>query len=356
MTGLANSARQLVLRTPGERIALRLPVRGLTVAGLLLLALVLISCASLATGSYGLALGEVWETLRGATISRTIDNVVWQFRFPRTLCAALVGAMMALSGGTLQNVTRNGLADPSLIGVSQGAALAVVTLTVLFADLDAGLRPWIAFAGSILVALAIRALSQTRQGGSTIRFILMGIGLSAFISSLTSILLTYGEIDRAMAALAWLAGSINAANWGDVWTLAGWFAVLFPLLMLISRAMSAMRFGEATATGLGASVTLARNLQLLVAVALAAIATSVVGPLGFVGLVAPHTARRLAPAGMGLHLVLTALVGATLVALADLVGRSAFSTVQIPAGILTSLIGVPVFVLLLIRSRPTATS
>jgi iron complex transport system permease protein len=343
--------RQLVLRTPRQLIALRLPLRGLVVAGLLLLALLLVSAISLATGSYGVALGEVWETLRGITISRVIDNVIWEFRFPRTLCAALVGAMMALSGAVLQNATRNSLADPSLVGVSQGAALAVVALTVLFPELNASWRPWIAFAGSILVAMAIRTLSQTHHGPSTIRFVLMGIGLSAFISSITSILLTYGEIDRAMAALAWLAGSINAASWGDVWTLLGWAALLFPLLLLLSRSMSALRFGGITAIGLGAPVTLVRNVQLAIAVGLAAIATSIVGPLGFVGLVAPHAARRLAPAGMGLHLVLVALFGALLVALADLVGRAAFAPIQVPAGILTSLIGVPIFVLLLIRGR-----
>lgn len=347
----ANSPSHVVLRSPAERIALRLPVRAMVAAGLLMVCLTIVSCVSLATGSYGVALSEVWETLRGVTISRAIDNVVWEFRFPRTISAALVGAMMALSGAVLQNATRNSLADPSLVGISQGAALAVVGLTVMFPELDSGLRPWIAFAGSILVAVAIRALSHTRQGGGTIRFILMGIGLSAFVSSLTSILLTYGQIDRAMAALAWLAGSINAANWNDVWTLAGWTAVLFPILMLISRSMSAMRFGEAAATGLGAPIALVRNLQLAIAVGFAAIATSVVGPLGFVGLIAPHAARRLAPSGMGLHLVLTALLGATLVGLADLVGRAAFAPTQIPAGILTSLIGVPVFVLLLLRSR-----
>ncbi|HEV7346515.1 MAG TPA: iron ABC transporter permease [Devosia sp.] len=346
-----NPPRQLVLRTPRQAIALRLPMRGVAVAGLLALLLLLVSAISLATGSYGVELGQVWETLRGVTISRAVDNVVWEFRFPRTISAALVGAMMALSGAVLQNATRNSLADPSLVGISQGAALAVVTLTVVYPELGNDWRPWIAFAGSILVAIAIRALSHTRQGGSTIRFILMGIGLSAFIASITSIMLTYGEIDRAMAALAWLAGSINAASWGDVWTLLGWTAVLFPTLLLISRAMSAMRFGEAAATGLGAPVALVRNLQLAVAVGFAAIATSVVGPLGFVGLIAPHAAKRLAPTGMGLHLVLTALLGAVLVGLADLVGRAAFAPIQIPAGIITSLIGVPVFVLLLVRSR-----
>lgn len=347
----ATSPRHLVLRSPREHLALKLPLRAVLVLCLLLLALALTVSVSLATGSYGVALGEVLDTLRGITISRAIDNVVWEFRFPRTLAAALVGAMMALSGAVLQNATRNGLADPSLVGVSQGAALAVVTLTVMFPEVDSSWRPWAAFGGAIVVAFSVQGLAHTRQGGSTIRFILMGIGLSAFISSITSAMMTYGEIDRAMAALAWLAGSVNAASWNDVWTLLVWTAVLLPALFAISRTMSALRFGEAAAIGLGAPVKLVRNLQLAIAVALAAIATSVVGPLGFVGLIAPHAARRLAPAGMALHLILTAAIGALLVSLADLIGRAAFAQIQIPAGLLTALIGVPLFVGLLLRSR-----
>lgn len=352
----ATAPGQWIVRSKRERIALRLPVRAIFAAIVLLVALLCVMGVSLATGSYGVELGQVWDTLRGITISSAIDNVVWEFRFPRTLAAALVGAMMALSGAALQNATRNSLADPSLVGVSQGAALAVVTMIVIFPDYSGALRPWVAFAGSILVALAIRALSQTREGGSTIRFILMGIGLSAFISSITSALLTYGQIDRAMSALNWLAGSISAASWPDVWTLLGWCAILVPALLALSRTMSAMRFGEPAAIGLGAPVALTRNLQLGIAVGLAAIATSVVGPLGFVGLIAPHAAKRLAPSGMGLHLVLTALLGALLVSLADLAGRAAFAPIQIPAGIITALIGVPVFVILLVRGRPASAS
>lgn len=352
---MATAARHWIIRSASQRIALRLPVRALVALALLGLVLLVTCCISLATGTYGVALNEVIETLRGISISRAIDNVVWEFRFPRTLAAALVGAMMALSGAALQNTTRNGLADPSLVGVSQGAALAVVSLTVAFPDISGALRPWAAFAGAVLVALAIQGLSHTRQGGSTIRFILMGIGLSTFISSITSALMTYGDIDRAMAALSWLAGSINAASWGDVWTLGLWSAVLIPALLAISRSASATRMGEATAVSLGVRVNAIRNLQLAIAVALAAIATSVVGPLGFVGLIAPHAARRIAPAGMGLNFLLTGLTGAVLVSLADLIGRAAFAPIQIPAGLLTALIGVPLFIALMIRSRPAQT-
>ncbi|ODT71090.1 MAG: ferrichrome ABC transporter permease [Pelagibacterium sp. SCN 63-23] len=344
-------ARHFVIRSRGEALALRLPIRALALLALLVLALLAVGALSLATGTYGIAPGEVWDTLRGLSLSRAMDNVVWEFRLPRILAAMLAGAMTSLSGAALQNATRNGLADPSLVGVSQGAALAVVVLTVLFPGYSAAWRPAVAFAGAMLVALAVHGLSHTRQGGSAIRFILMGIGLSALISSITSALLTYGQLDRAMAALAWLAGSINATNWGDVHILALWTALLVPALLGISRTMSAQRFGDATAAGLGAPVRRSRTIQLAIAVALAAIATSVVGPLGFVGLIAPHAARRLAPAGMGLNLLLTAALGALLVLIADLVGRATFAPLQLPAGLVTALIGVPIFIVLLIRSR-----
>lgn len=350
---VAAAHRQIVLRSPRQRLALRLSRRAIMVSLLLLVLLVAIMALGLATGSYGVALGDVWNTLRGLSISRAIDNVVWEFRFPRTLVAALVGAMMALSGAALQNLTRNSLADPSLIGVSQGAALAVVAVTVLF-PAAAVVKPWAAFAGSVLVAMLVQALAHTRQGGSSVRFILMGVGLSAFIASLTSALLTYGDIDKAMAALSWLAGSINAASWTDVWTLLGWSIVLLPALLVLSRAMSVMRFGDGMARALGAPMRWLRPVQLAIAVGLAAIATSVVGPLGFVGLIAPHAASRMAPSGVGMHLVLTALCGAVLVSAADLLGRAAFAPIQIPAGLITALIGVPVFVLLLVRARPAS--
>lgn len=343
-------ARQLVLRTPRQLLALRLPVRGVAAALVLLVALVVLFGVSMVAGSYDIDLPALLATLSGETISKSIDNVVWQFRMPRTLAAMLVGAMMAASGAALQNVTRNSLSDPSLVGISQGAALVVVSAIVAFPSLSPELRPILAFLGAIGVAGLIQTLSTGQRGPSPVRFILIGIGLSAFISSLTSAMMTYGDIDRVMSALAWLAGSVNASTWGDVVILFGWAAVLLPVLLALSRAMAAMRLGEATAIGLGVEVRWVRLGVVGAGVGLAAAATAIVGPIGFVGLVAPHAARRIAHTGTGLHLVLTALCGALLVAAADLVGRVAFAPIQLPAGLLTALIGVPIFIGLLRHS------
>lgn len=346
----AQAPRHLIWRSPGERVALRLPLRAVLAVAVLVVLLCGVTAVSLVTGSYDVGAGAVLDTLRGVTVSQAIDNVVWQFRFPRTLTAALVGAMMALSGGALQNVTRNGLADPSLVGISQGAALAVIAAIVAFPDLDVTLRPVLAFAGALCVATLVQGLAYRAQGNNAIRFILIGIGVSAFISAISSALLTYGEIHRAMAALTWLSGSINAATWGDVGALTLWSLVLMPLVFGLSRVMAVMRMGEDAATGLGAPVKWVRYALISVAVGFAAAATAIVGPLGFVGLIAPHAARRIARAGVGLHTALTALVGALLVLVADLLGRALFAPIQIPAGLVTAIIGVPVFVYLLQRA------
>lgn len=257
---------------------------------------------------------------------------------------------MALSGGALQTLTRNGLADPSLVGISQGAALAVVIAVVALPNLPSELRPLLAFGGALGVAGLIQVLNRRERGNAAIRFILLGIGLSALVSSMTSALLTYGDIDRVGTALAWMAGSVGAVSWADVSLLALWMCVLFPLLMGLTHAMATLRMGEDMAVGLGVPVKRVRRALICTSVALAAVATAIVGPLGFVGLLAPHMARRFAPAGMGVHTGLTACCGALLVAIADLVGRAAFAPVQIPAGLITTIIGVPVFVSLLLRS------
>lgn len=332
-------------------VALQLPVRAMIMAAAMALAILGVLIWSLLTGSYGLSPAEVVATLMSNPPSDTAATVVWEFRFPRTLTAFIVGAFLALSGAALQYVTRNPLADPSLVGVSQGAALAVVSVMILAPAVGFYWRPVLAFAGSLVVAAIILAIASSRRGGETLRFILTGIGVAALISSFTQTLLTYGDVDGALAALSWLAGSVHAAGWEEVTWLAATSLIAIPVLLAAARPLSAIRFGEEIATGLGIRVVAARWALVGLAVGLAATAVAAVGPMGFVGLVAPHLARRLAHSGVGLHLVLTALTGALIVGLADFVGRAAFAPVQVPAGIFTAILGVPVFVALILRTQ-----
>lgn len=309
---------------------------------------VLLISVSLSMGSFSASISDVILTLRDLAPTEQHQLVVWEFRLPRTLVSALVGALFALSGAALQTLTRNPLADPSLIGISQGAALAVVIFTVLLPEFSAVGREWIAFSGGLLVAILIRLIAGH---GHSLKFILMGIGLSFFIAAFTQAFLTYGAVVQAISALAWLAGSINQATWADVQLLSLVLVFLLVVFVSQSRAYRPIALGQETSVGLGINMRLFSLVQLLGAVVAAAVATAVVGPLGFIGLLAPHLARRIMHTGPTGFIFLTALTGAVLVLLADLVGRTAFGSVQIAAGLLTSLIGAPIFIYLMLKKQ-----
>lgn len=327
----------------------RLPRRGVAVLLGLLAATALVAGLGLALGTYGLTPAEVWATLTGAPPEPMAATVVLDFRLPRVIVALLCGAMLALSGAILQALTRNGLADPSLLGVSQGAALAVVALIVLVPEAPHALRTPLAFLGAILATFLVQAVATGPQGAGPLRLILAGVGLSAFLAALIGAMLTHGNLQEAQSALGWLAGSVNAATWAEVRGLAIAALLILPAAVALARPLAALRFGPEVATGLGLPVRTARGGALMLAVLAAAAAVAAVGPLGFVGLIAPHMAARLARTGTGLHLANSAVMGALVVALADLLGRTLLAPVQIPAGLVTALIGVPVFALLLLR-------
>lgn len=349
----ASGPRLLQVRSPGQRVALLLPARALAVITLLVITLLAIMGVSVANGTYPTTVSDVLAVLIGGTPSvGQIELIVTEFRLPRALAAALAGVLFALSGACLQAVTRNPLADPSLVGVSQGAGVCVLVVLVAWPGSPVGMVPFAALLGGLSVAGLMYALAG-REGGSTIRFILTGIGIGAFLAALSSLLITYGEVELVMTAMVWLAGSVHAAGWHDVIMLAGWVMLVLPVMLGASRRLNAMLLGGDTAAGLGVPVRRALVVTVAAAVVAAAGGVSAVGTLGFVGLVAPHVARLLVGERQGTLLVASALVGAVLVSAADLVGRLAFAPVQLPAGIVTALIGVPYFCALLWQRRHT---
>ncbi|MFO7854725.1 MAG: iron ABC transporter permease [Paracoccaceae bacterium] len=341
----------MTLRGAGGRLALALPIGALVALGLLAAALAVICVASLATGSYPLRLAEVAAALAGAAPDEAATTVVREFRLPRVLVGLVAGALLGVSGAVLQIVTRNPLTDPSLVGVSQGASLAVVTLIVAMPGADAALRPVAAFAAGLAVAAVIQSIAARRTEGATMRFILTGIGVAAFIAALTTALLTYGAMQDALAAIGWLSGSLHAVGWGEAKALTLSALALAPVAAWAARPLAALRLGPEVAIGLGVRVRPARVALITLSTACAAAAVAAVGPIGFVGLVAPHLARLIARAGVGLHLALAAATGVLLVSSADLAGRAAFAPVQIPAGIVTAALGAPIFALLILRPR-----
>ena len=289
---------------------------------------------SLWSGPYPLASGDPMAQI-----------VLLDYRLPRLLLAMGCGAGLALSGALLQGLTRNPLADPGLLGVSQGAALAVVALIVLAPAAPFGLRLPVAFGGALAAAALVQALGR----GAGLRLMLSGIGLSALLAALISALLTHGELREAESALGWMAGSLHAATLPQARLMALILLALVPLCALLAPALGVLRLGEEVALSLGLPLVWMRRLILFAAVLAAAAPAALVGPLGFIGLIAPHLVARLSRSPAQ-HLWLSALSGAALLALADLAGRS-LGPVQVPAGLITSILGAPAFLWLLMRRQ-----
>ena len=294
---------------------------------------------------------DVVKTLLGLeTGDARYGFIVNTLRLPRALVAVLVGGALGVSGAILQGLTRNELAAPEIIGINSGAGLAAVTLIVVFPSVSAAYVPPAAFVGALAVAVLLYAFAW-RGSGSPMRLILVGVGLGAIAASLTTVMITFGEIQQVSQALIWLTGSVYGRTWEQVWTLLPWLMVFLPLAFLRARHLNALNLGDELARGLGVRVELERAVLLLSGVALAASAVATAGTISFVGLMAPHIARRLVGPRYGALLPTAAVTGGALVVLADLVGRAAFAPVEIPCGIITAVLGAPFFLYLLSRSR-----
>lgn len=306
---------------------------------------------SVGVGEYSIAPADVVRTVLGMETGNPDHAfIVNTLRLPRVLVAFLVGLALALSGAIMQGLTRNPLAAPELTGVTAGAGLAAVTLIVLLPGVSVTVLPLAALVGASVVAVLIYSLAW-RRGDAPLRLILVGIGLTAIMSALTTMMITFGEITEVTRALIWLTGSVYGRGWEEIRALVPWLAVFAPAALLLSRQLNALNLGEEVARGLGSRVKRDRSLLLLAAVALAAAAVAVAGVIGFVGLMAPHIARRLVgPSHEGL-IPVAAVTGGLIVVLADLVGRTLFAPIEIPCGVVTATIGAPFFIYLLYRSR-----
>jgi iron complex transport system permease protein len=309
--------------------------------------------ANVGYGEYPISPLDVVRTLFGArTGDESYAFIIYTLRLPRALVALMVGAGLAVAGTLLQGLTRNPLAAPDIVGVNAGAGLAAVTLIVTFPSVSAAFIPLAAFGGGV-VAAGVLYLLAWRGSSSPVRLILVGVGISAVAGALTTLTITFGEIEQASRALIWLTGSVYGRTWEHIWPLLPWLVVFLPLAFAGFRHLNALALGDEAAGGLGVRVEVERGLLVLTSVALAASAVATAGTVGFVGLMAPHIARRLVGPAHGGLLPTAAVTGAALVVLADLVGRVVFSPVEIPCGIVTSAIGAPFFLYLLFRSRNT---
>lgn len=295
--------------------------------------------------------GEVLRSLMGRG-DQEYHFTIHQLRLPRVLTGFLVGCGLALAGTILQVITRNPLASPGVIGLNSGAAAAVVAVMVLVPTFPMRHMPWIAFIGAFLAAAVIYGLSWRKgEASSTVRMLLIGVGISSMAGALITYLLTVGKIFRVSQASVWMAGSLYGRTWEHFWPLMPWLLILFLLLIWMSRWLDMFLLDVQSAAGLGLRVETMRVLFLLMSVGLAGSAVSMAGTIGFVGLMAPHMAKHLAGSRSLVRLPIAALLGGLIVMLADLAGRTWFAPYEIPAGLITAIIGAPYMMYLLLRRR-----
>ncbi len=272
-------------------------------------------------------------------------KILLELRLPRLLIAALVGASLAVSGLLLQGVVRNPLASPEIIGITSGAGFAALLIIVLMPNLPIEFIPIAAFVGAFLTFLFVY-LAAWKDGISPAQLALVGIGVSAFFTAGTSVMVVIAQL-RVTQALIWLSGTTYARQWDEVIKLAFFPIILLPIAWFIAKKIDILALGEDFPKLLGMQIQKARLFIIFIAVSLTAASVATVGTISFVGLVAPHISRLIIGSRHRQLLLITALLGATLVTVADTLGRVVLAPKEIPAGLVTALIGTPYFLWLL---------
>ncbi|MBQ0975097.1 FecCD family ABC transporter permease [Streptomyces griseoincarnatus] len=325
--------------------------RAIRAAGLLvsLAVLVLVALASIAVGAKELSLGQVWHGLFDA--SGTYADTVVSDRLSRTLLGLLAGAALGLAGAVLQALTRNPLADPGLLGLNAGASAAVVTAITFFGVTSLSGYVWFAFCGAAAVGAVVWFLGG-RRGATPVRLVLAGTAISAAL---------YGYLQAVMilddAALGrmrfWTVGSLGSGSEEAVMQVVPFLVVGSGLALLLARPLNAMAMGDDTAKALGADLNRTRALSMLVATMLSGAATAACGPIVFVGLMVPHVVRSFTGPDQRWILPYAAVLSPVLLLGADVLGRIVARPAELQVGIVTAVIGGPVFILL-VRRRRTA--
>lgn len=332
-------------------LSFRLDRRVPRVLGILLLLTLTAMIVHVGQGDYWI---DPWETFKSILGLKTNHSetffIINTLRLPRTLVAWLVGIGLAISGTITQAITRNPLADPSIIGINAGAALAAVILLIIFPSVSLTLVPVAAFLGGLIISILVYLLAW-ENGTSPVRLILIGVSFNLITSALTNLMITFGNINHVSQALVWLAGSVYGRSWEQVATLLPWTIILSIMAFLLSNELNTLHLGDNVAKSLGSRVEWQRGLLLLIAVALAGASIATAGAVGFIGLISPHLARQLVGVSHQGLLPTAAMIGGIIVVIADLLGRLLFAPIEIPCGLITAIIGTPYFIYLLITKR-----
>ncbi|MGN7310786.1 Fe(3+)-hydroxamate ABC transporter permease FhuB [Alkalicoccobacillus gibsonii] len=302
---------------------------------------------SLTSGSLYIPLTDVWAALIGQG-QAIHEKILFDFRLPRLLIAGISGMAIAVSGSLIQNTIRNPLGDPQVIGITSGAGVGALLVIVVFPTLTGIWLPVGAVIGGATAAAIVYAVSW-RRGLDPMILTLVGIAVAAAGAAFINILIVYAKVSVA-PALTWMAGSAYGRGWSELRVLVPSVIILFVLAWWQGRKVDLLSFSEESSTGLGLKVKQTRLYVAVIAVLLASIAAANVGAVGFIGLLAPHAARMLVGPHHRQAVVISALIGGLLLAAADWIGVVVLAPKELPAGVVTALIGAPYILYLMYRS------
>ncbi|MCF7982028.1 MAG: iron ABC transporter permease [Pseudomonadales bacterium] len=299
---------------------------------------------SISSGAMSLSLTQIWQALTGDSESLAY-MLIWELRLPRAITAFVVGAMLSIAGALMQVILRNPLADPYILGVSGGASVAAL-LAMLAGIAGIGISIS-AFAGALLSTLLVFSIAHGSGSWSPMKVLLTGVVLAAGWGALISLILALSPDQGLRSMLFWLMGDFSYSSsygWGSLTLLVGFIASYW-----LARPLNLLLHGSVQAASLGVSVEKVYLLIFLVASLLTAVAVSLAGNIGFVGLIVPHLVRLSIGSDHRSLLPACLLLGGTLMLIADLLARTLFSPQQLPVGVITALLGVPLFLLILHR-------
>jgi ABC-type Fe3+-siderophore transport system permease subunit len=326
------------------KTGLQIRLGNLGAAAFLGLLAVVVTAVALGVGATRLGISDLPGILTGGGLSDAQAFALWNVRLPRALIGFMAGWLVAMTGAMLQSLARNPLADPGLFGLSQGSMLMIMLLIVFMPDAPKEAIPLAALAGGLCVAfLLIWLVGGSHSSGLAI--LLMGIAVETVLSSISTLLILYTPNETSYALSDWLAGSLFQASWTGIAALAPWFLLSLPAAFLIGRALRCYDLGNEMALALGEPIRWSRPAILVIAVLLSSASVTAVGPLIFLGVMAPHLAGFLSPSTGRARLILSGLTGGILVVGADSLTRGLGGEVALPIGLSLTLLGVPLFII-----------
>lgn len=343
------------MKPPGTRVwrmggrSLLWRPRSAAICALLILLAGFLALGLLGSGTMTLSPEQIWAGLSRSGGDLRIERVLWRIRLPRVATAGLVGAALGMSGAIFQSLTRNPLGSPDVIGFTTGAATGAI-VRIMLIDAAPGPAALAAVGAGLATAAAVLLLARHEGETGGQRLILVGIGVGATLGGANTALLVMGDLERALSAQIWLAGSLNARSWAHALPAAAGLCVFAPMALLSLRGLALMEMDDATARRLGASPERLRLILVLAAVGLTSVGVASAGPIAFVALAGPQIARRLTRSPDP-PLLSGALTGAVLLMAADLLSQRVPLNLLLPIGLTTGLLGGLYLLWILVRSE-----